>query len=361
MFLAIKGDINNVYKLHTPDFTTIEKYLKNISYSKFRKKNAACDWVGIDVPDDFLRFRDCINKLKELEIVPRNEIIVSFSSIQNIEDDDERNRRFEKNKKSKARRKEKRKLVLQDKLESSFEKNVEKDFDKIYAQKEPSVVKTMSGEFELDRIDMSMQDNARGYFLWYISAGGDKVAFGDFKGKVLKIKENEAILFKRIYVSFDEMCGDVVEGKEDHVWIYDADEFFKMGVEVGDCVKFNALAYAYRRKNGSIDFGLKAPQWIQYIHKYDLPDNDKLKLQSVSWIVCETCLYSEHCYGNCILEQGYKNASIVDLLIKSGVSEQFIKDYIVEHPIHNFSEGNCISIQLRVPNDIKSIVSQWSS
>lgn len=351
MFLAIKGDINNVYKLHKPDCNTIEKYLKGISHNRFRKEKAAYKWIGIKEPKEFLRFQDCIKKLKETGIIPKDAVINSCSPVQNIENEEKRQKFY----------KEKKELKTQEKLEKAVKRDSEKDFDKIYVQEEPSVIKTMPGEFELDRIDMSMQDNARGYFLWYISAGGDKVAFGDFKGEVLKIKEDEAILFKRIYIEFDEMCGDVVEGKEDHVWIYDADEFFKMGVEVGDCVKFNALAYAYRRKNGSIDFGLKAPQWIQYIHKYDLPDNDKLKLQSANRIVCETCLYSEHCYGNCIFEQGYKNVSTVDLLIKSGVSEQFIRDYVEKHSIPNFSEVNSISIQLRVPKDIQSIASQWSS
>ena len=249
MLLAIKGDINNVYRLHKPDCSTIEKYLKEISHNRFKKEKAAYNWVGIKKTSEPLRFQDCVKKLKELAIVSQDEVIISCSPIQNIEDNDKRNKYYEERKQEKLKKKEEKKLKKIDK------RNAEKDFSKIFAKEEPKKIKNMPGEFKLDRIDMSLQENARGYFLWYIAEGGDSVAFGDFNGKVLKIEKDKGILFKEIFVEFDERCGDVVKGKEDHVWIFDCQEFLNMGIQVGDCVKFNALAYAYKRQNKTIDFG----------------------------------------------------------------------------------------------------------
>lgn len=330
MLLAIKGNINNVYRLQKPDCNTIEKYLNGISHSRFKKQKAAYGWVGIEVASEPLRFQDCIKKLKELGVIPKNEVITSCSLIQNIENDEERNKYYVKRKQEKLKKKEEKKL------EKITKRNSEKDFSKIYAKEEPEKIKKMPGEFELTRIDTSMQENARGYFLWYIAEGGNNVAFGDFKGKVLKIEKDKGILFKEIFVEFDEGCGDVVNGKEDHVWIFDCQEFLNMGIQVGDCVKFNALAYAYKRQDGSIDFGLKAPQWIQYIPDYELPKDEDLNLQAIERMVCETCLYSEHCYGEpCIAVPGYKEVMTVQLLEASGASKEFVDKYILNHPIPN--------------------------
>lgn len=209
-----------------------------------------------------------------------------------------------------------------------------KNYTKVYAKEEPKEIKKMPGEFELTKIDTSMQENARSYFLWYIVEGGNNVAFGDFKGKVLKIEKDKGILFKEIFVEFDEGCGDVINGKEDHVWIFDCQEFLNMGIQVGDCVKFNALAYAYKRQDGTIDFGLKAPQWIKYIPDYELPKDEDLNLQSIERMVCETCLYSKHCYGEpCIAAPGYKEVMTIQLLEASGASKEFVDRYILNHPI----------------------------
>lgn len=200
---------------------------------------------------------------------------------------------------------------------------------KIYAKEEPRTIKKMPGEFELKRINTSMQENARTYFLWYIAEGGNNVAFGDFKGKVLQINKNKGVLFKNIYIEFFTHDGSVVKGKENHVWFFDCQEFLYNDIKVGDCVKFTALAYAYKRQNGSIDFGLKTPQNIQYISDYELPTNEDLNLQSIERIICEACMYSEHCYGEfCIATPGYKESMIIQLLEVSGASKEFIDKYI---------------------------------
>jgi hypothetical protein len=315
MFLAIKGNINNVYKLHKPDCNTIEQYLKGISHTRFKKQTDAYSWVGIKASHKPLKFQNCVRKLKELGIIPENEVITSCSPIQNIEDDDERNKYYEEREKEKKRKK----------LAKINKRDSQKDFSKIYSTKEPEHIKRMPGEFKLTVIDMGMQENVRGYFLWYISEGGDKIPFGDFKGKVIQMKKNQGILFKRIFISFSEGNGDEVEGKEDHVWIHDDKEFRKMGIQCGDCVKFNALAYAYKRRNGTIDFGLKAPFNIQYIKNYELPSDDKLKLQSVERLMCEGCVFYENCDGtNCVAETKIRETHINQLLQADDTCSAFV-------------------------------------
>lgn len=303
MLLAIKGDIKNIYRLTKNEIKLVKKHLNGISNKPFKesKSNDACKWLGIDLLTEFPTFIHCEKKLKDLGYISPNKNLDAITITSN-----KRN----------------------------------KDYKKVYAKEEPKEIKKMPGEFELTRIDTSMQENARSYFLWYIAEGGNNVAFGDFKGKVIKIEKDKGILFKEIFVEFDEGCGDVVNGKEDHVWIFDCQEFLNMGIQVGDCVKFNALAYAYKRQDGSIDFGLKAPQWIQYIPNYELPKDEDLNLQSIERMVCETCLYSEHCYGGpCIAAPGYKEVMTVQLLEASGASKEFVDKYILNHPIPNLTRN----------------------
>lgn len=91
----------------------------------------------------------------------------------------------------------------------------------------------------------------------------------------------------------DGICFD---GKEDHVWI---DKHGLEGYKVGDGLSFFAEPYRYiKTGNGKqIDFGLRNPQNIKKIDKYELPSNEQLMLQSVDAIICETCFLNEQCFG----------------------------------------------------------------
>ena len=162
-------------------------------------------------------------------------------------------------------------------------------------------------EINLKTIYMGSFPSARSSFMHYYAVGGNQVAFGEFKGTVSKITQNRKFLFERIDVSFDEMDGTIISGKENHVWMSDTNEFFKMNIKKGDCVKFNALVYAYKRKNKSIDFALKEPQFIEIINSYELVSDEFLKRQEAERIVCSLCTFSEHCYGTlCIANMEWK-------------------------------------------------------
>lgn len=134
---------------------------------------------------------------------------------------------------------------------------------------------------------------SRQYFAGYYAAGGDNVPFGEFKGHVERI-EKEAIVFNRVFIEYDEGL-EVVSGKEDHVWIYDREPFLKVGIKAGDNVRFNALAVMYRRRDGTFDFGLKAPETIEKIDAYELPSDEELNAQAIRQIFCETCPFDEQC------------------------------------------------------------------
>lgn len=90
--------------------------------------------------------------------------------------------------------------------------------------------------------------------------------------------------------------GECFNGKEDHVWmpIEEFEEF-----QVGDCLEFFAETYRYlKTSNGKqINFGLRNPSGIKKVDSYKLPSDDDLLRQSVNQIICETCMFRDHCYG----------------------------------------------------------------
>ncbi len=162
------------------------------------------------------------------------------------------------------------------------------------------------GEIAHQKVINIGKDECRTYLQHYYAIGGSDCAFGTFKGRVAKIVENKEYLFKKLYVEFDD-GPDIVEGKEDHIWIYDAKPFEEMGVKVGDCVAFTALAYAYRRQDGTEDYSLKSPSEIEIIEDYELPTNEALEERMLSNLACEMCLYASQCYGEpCIAPDGYR-------------------------------------------------------
>lgn len=127
-----------------------------------------------------------------------------------------------------------------------------------------------------------------------------------FKGRISKILKNR-ICFDRIFVSGCYNDGMGFEGKEDHVWID------KKGFEnfvVDDCVSFTAEVYRYRKQNPvSINFGLRNPDDIEKIESYQIPTDDELLMQSIDQIVCEVCMYNEHCYmGMCIANEQWRES-----------------------------------------------------
>jgi hypothetical protein len=252
-YLAIKDKVNNVYKVqNSNNMACYLQPLSGVSHNVFDTPSEALEWIGIK----------------------------AYS-----------NATFDE--------------YLQD-IKTCLGKEV-----KIKINKEDQSI-TLK-EIPLEDLDFSLNSKTRKYLLWYILNGGDVKSKGTFKGKVLLVRGND-ICFGRLYTKFED-DGDVVEGKEDHVWVLNAKEFLEMGVENGDCFEFNALSYPYRRNDGSIDFALKAPTNIKKIDDYNLASREMLVLQSAKKLTCMTCIYGDYCdKKNCIAPSNYREKLTKSLL-----------------------------------------------
>jgi len=180
-------------------------------------------------------------------------------------------------------------------------------------EKQESSVKRMPGEIEQEIIHIGM--DCRTSLQHYYACGGKDTAFATFKGQVSQFKSGQGYLFKRLSVEFDDYgwnWDDHIASSEDHVWIYDYKPFEEAGIKVGDNVEFTALVYAYKRKDDSEDYALKAPQDIKKIGEYSLPEEPEgISDSFLESLVCETCMYTNHCNGLfCLAPEGYKDAMI---------------------------------------------------
>lgn len=134
-----------------------------------------------------------------------------------------------------------------------------------------------------------------------------------FKGKIER-KRKGKICFERIFVSgmYDDGIG--FDGKEDHVWI-DAADFEEC--EVGDCFSFSADVYKYLKtgKGKMIDYALRNPIDIKKIGEYELPSDEELRLQSIDLLICEVCMFNEHCNMDiCVADENWINSMRTFLL-----------------------------------------------
>ena len=94
--------------------------------------------------------------------------------------------------------------------------------------------------------------------------------------------------------------------QEDHVWM-DIEPFEEY--QVGDCLSFGGEIYRYlKTKNGKqISFGIREPYDIKKIESYELPSDDDMLMQAVDQMICEVCMFNEHCYmGMCIANEEWR-------------------------------------------------------
>ena len=139
-----------------------------------------------------------------------------------------------------------------------------------------------------------------------------------FKGQISKVDRKKGkILFKRIYISGVFMDGDGYEGKEDHVWM-DSKPFKKY--QVGDSVSFEGEIYRYlkTRDGKKISFGIRDPYGISKVPEYEQPSDEDMVMQAIDQIICEVCLFRDHCYmGMCIANQEWREEMRKTLLCQN--------------------------------------------
>ena len=121
-----------------------------------------------------------------------------------------------------------------------------------------------------------------------------------FKGEVETFAKGK-ICFKRIYDEYMLPDTSIHMGKEDHVWM-SSEGFEKLNK--GDCISFFAEVYRYIKKSDGkkLDYGLRNPEGIEKINKYDLPSDDDLLMQEIDSMLCETCSMADFCStrSNCM-------------------------------------------------------------
>lgn len=122
----------------------------------------------------------------------------------------------------------------------------------------------------------------------------------EFKGEVETFAKGK-ICFKRIYDEYMLPDTSIHMGKEDHVWM-SSEGFGKLNK--GDCISFFAEVYRYIKKSDGkkLDYGLRNPEDIKKINKYDLPTGKELLMQEIDSMICETCDMADFCgtRSNCI-------------------------------------------------------------
>lgn len=78
---------------------------------------------------------------------------------------------------------------------------------------------------------------------------------------------------------------------------------------MGDCLSFGGEIYRYlKTKNGKqISFGIREPYDIKKIESYELPSDDDMLMQAIDQMICEVCMFNEHCYmGMCIANEEWR-------------------------------------------------------
>lgn len=105
------------------------------------------------------------------------------------------------------------------------------------------------------------------------------------------------------YMANSRPVPDYTPAKEGNLWMaLDGFDNFR----VGDCVSFTAEVYRFVRlrndpsRHPVIDFGVRNPENIKKEDEKDLPTEEDLLEFRISQILCEMCMYEDHCYGHCI-------------------------------------------------------------
>lgn len=116
-----------------------------------------------------------------------------------------------------------------------------------------------------------------------------------FKGEVehVDLKKGK-VVFHRIMINGIYEDGTGFFGKEDHVWM-DLEPFGDCAS--GDCFSFEAdiCCYMKQRDGKLIDYDLRNPRNVKKLDGYHVPTDEDLVDQQIRQIVCETCLFGDHC------------------------------------------------------------------
>lgn len=115
---------------------------------------------------------------------------------------------------------------------------------------------------------------------------------------------------------------------EDHLWV-DAELFTRKQLQPEDIVCFEGVVYEYRNKKDELNYGVKDITYVKRINPYSVIRN---------WaesMVCEVCLFSEHCYGFCLRGEKDKEGDItnIGLSLLPALSPEIMK-WLNDHSLY---------------------------
>lgn len=122
--------------------------------------------------------------------------------------------------------------------------------------------------------------------------------FGRYFATVASIDDSHVVL-KKVVVDGIRHDGIGFMGSEDHVNIFDAKDIktlMEKDLHPGDKICFAAQTKEYERKDGSVDFSFCDISDVEVVDNYDIPTKEELIDEQIRNLVCEVCIFNEHCY-----------------------------------------------------------------
>ena len=128
----------------------------------------------------------------------------------------------------------------------------------------------------------------------------------EFTGVVKTIKRNNIVFDKITFVDDSDYANISDEYMEEHVWVRDIPtEKMPTDVKVNDTITFYGKVFLYRRKNGTLDYGIEDFEYVGKCDNRHIPTKEELEMQHrgkfLKQISCEVCAFNYQCDGiNCI-------------------------------------------------------------
>ena len=138
----------------------------------------------------------------------------------------------------------------------------------------------------------------------YLTLNGMNI---EFTGVVRHIKGNNIIFDKITFVNDSDYANITDEYMESHVWVRDIPpDKIPNNIMVGDTITFYGKVFLYRRKNGTLDYGIEDFDYVGKCSDRIVPAKEELAKQHqkhfLKQLKCETCLCNEQCDRlNCLL------------------------------------------------------------
>lgn len=131
--------------------------------------------------------------------------------------------------------------------------------------------------------------------------------FADFTGEIEAFAPKKVCFSRVLFDSGDYDCGRT-DFCEEHVWVYLGKGNIPKSIRVGDTIEFYGEIYMYRRRDGTIDFGIKDFGFIGRTEKRcHLPTEEEIEVSHachrVKRTMCGVCWMTDKCdLMNCLLD-----------------------------------------------------------